>query len=108
MGVVGWQLGMFLGVSKSGESGESGRFRPNNYLFSNRSKFNRYLLLSTTINPTPRSFDKTRRGIPILKHLVMEHKGRSLYQEEAEGVGLHGMVILLSSIVNMVSPPPGK
>ena len=98
MVVVGWQLGMSLGVSKLGESGW---FRPSNYLFNSRSKFNKSPLLFVIIIPRSRVL----RDIPILKHLVMEHKGQSLYQEEAEGVGLHGIIIPLNSIVNMVRPP---
>jgi hypothetical protein len=92
---------MFLGVSKLGVLGW---YQPNNYLSSSRSKFNRHLLLFIIIIPKPRFLGDTH----ILKYLVMEHKGQSHYQAEAGGGGLHGMVILLSSIVNMVSPPFGN
>jgi hypothetical protein len=94
--VVEWQLGMFLGVSKPEGLGW---FQPNNYLSSSKFKFNRHLLLVIIIIPRPRFLGV----IPIPRYLVMEHKGLSHYQVEAEGGGLHGMVILLSSIVNMVS-----
>ena len=98
MDVVEWQLGMFLGVSKLEGLGW---YQPNNYLFNSRSKFNKCLLLFIIIIPRPRF-----PGVmPILRYLVMEHKGQSHYQAEAGGGGLLGMVILLSSIVNMVSAP---
>jgi hypothetical protein len=92
---------MFLGVSKLGVLGW---YQPNNYLSNSKFKYNRHLLLFIIIIPKPRLLE----GIPIHRDLVMERRGRSHYQAEAGGGGLHGTVILLSSIVNMVSPPFGN
>jgi hypothetical protein len=89
---------MFRGVSKLEGWGW---FQPNNYLSSSRFKFNRHLLWFIIIIPKPRFLGDT----PIHRYLVMERRGRSHYQAEVGGGGLHGTVILLSSIVNMVSPP---
>jgi hypothetical protein len=96
--VVEWQLGMFLGVSKLEGLGW---FQPSNYPSNSKFKFDSHLLWCIIIIPRP----KFRGGIPIPRYLVMEHRGQSLYQAEAGGGGLHGTVILLNSIVNMVSPP---
>ena len=102
MGVVEWQLGMFLGVSKLEELGW---FQPNHFLSNSKFKFNKYLLWFIIIIPRPRF--RSLGDIHILKYRAMEQRGRSHYQVEAEGGGLHGMVIQLqlSSTVSMVSPP---
>lgn len=96
--VVEWQLGMFLGVSKLEGLG---LYQPNKYLSSSSSKSNKCLLLFIIIIPRPRLFG----DIPIHRDRVMEHRDQSHYPVEAEGGGLHGTVILLSSMVNMVCPP---
>jgi hypothetical protein len=92
---------MFLGVSKLEGLGW---YQPNNYLSSSRYKYNRHLLLFIIIIPRLRLLG----GTPIPRYLVMERRGRSHYQAEAGEGGPHGTVILLSSIVNMVSPPFGN